>query len=114
MSEKQAVKSNLELEVSIVDILLLVVDKWKILVLFAAFFGVSGVFYSLSLPAIYSANVLMSEAEENAQKDLKRTEKEKNRAEKELEKRKQREILRMVEDQDAIDDALKDSGINEV
>ena len=67
MGEKQEVKSNLELEVSVVDILLLVVDKWKVLALFGFLSGVTGVFYSLSLPEIYSANVLMSQADENAQ-----------------------------------------------
>ena len=56
----------------------------------------------------------IKKAEEKTQKDLERSAREMDRAEKDLEERKQREMMRIVKDQDAIDHALKDSGIDEV
>ena len=56
----------------------------------------------------------IKKAEEKAQKDLRLAEEAKKKAEKDLEARKRREMMRIVKDQDAIDQALKDSGIDEV
>lgn len=56
----------------------------------------------------------IKKAEIEAQKDLKLAEKEKEKAQKDLEVQKRRDMMRIVKDQDAIDQALKDSGIDEV
>ena len=56
----------------------------------------------------------IKKAEKDFDSDLKKAEKEKSREEKVLEAKKRREMMRIVKDQDAIDRALKDSGIDEV
>ena len=56
----------------------------------------------------------IKKAEEKAQKALKNTQKEKEKALRDLEAKKRREMMKIVKDQDAIDEALKDSGIDEV
>ena len=53
-------------------------------------------------------------AEKAARKELKKAESKKSNAEKDLEAQKRREAIRLVKDQDAIDKALKNSGIDEV
>ena len=56
----------------------------------------------------------IKKAEAQAEKDLSRAENKKQKLEKDLEIRKRREMMRIVKDQDEIDQALKDSGIDEV
>jgi len=67
MSDTQEVRSNLELEVSLSDVFLIIREKWKVLFGFTLSFAFLGVLYALSLPEIYRANVLMSEATETGQ-----------------------------------------------
>ena len=67
MPDTQDVNSNLELEVSIAEVLSLVIEKWRILFFSVLSFAVAGVFYSLSLPEIFRASVLMTEAYESSQ-----------------------------------------------
>ncbi len=52
--------------------------------------------------------------EKTHERDLKKIDKEKERKEKELEEKKLRTLSKIAKDQNAIDDALKDSGIDEV
>ena len=56
----------------------------------------------------------IKKAEDKFNSDLKDLEKEKKDLENKLEKRKKSAILRLVDDQKKIDDALKNSGIDEV
>ena len=56
----------------------------------------------------------IAKAEKAAKKELKKAEAKKSKAEKELEAQKRRETMRLVKDQNAIDQALKNSGIDEV
>ena len=59
-------------------------------------------------------NRKIKKAEKDFQNSLAQAEKEKAAAERQLEKKKKRESIRLVSDQDAIDKALKESGIDEV
>ena len=59
-------------------------------------------------------NKKIEKAEKKAEKVLSLAEKEKEKSEKDLEAQKRRDMMRIVKDQDAIDQALKDSGIDEV
>ena len=61
-----------------------------------------------------SKNKKIKKAEKDHQRNLIHAEKEKLTSEKQLEAKRKREMIRMVRDQDAIDNSLKDSGINEV
>tara|TARA_B100000900_G_scaffold412951_2_gene435806 strand:- start:2408 stop:2794 length:387 start_codon:yes stop_codon:yes gene_type:complete len=74
--------------------------------------------YKREAAAIERAHSKKSErikkAEAQAQKDLADAAREKNKLEKDLEAKKRREMMRLVKDQDRIDKALKDSGIDEV
>lgn len=56
----------------------------------------------------------IKKAEQQAEKDLEFARKEREKAQKELQVQKRREMMKIVKDQDAIDQALKDSGIDEV
>ena len=59
-------------------------------------------------------NKKVKKAESDFKTDVEKAEKEKSREEKALEAKKRREMMRIVRDQDAMDRALKDSGIDEV
>ena len=59
-------------------------------------------------------NKKVKKAESDFKADVVKAEKEKSREEKALEAKKRREMMRIVRDQDAMDRALKDSGIDEV
>lgn len=56
----------------------------------------------------------INKAEVQAQKDLEFAQKEREQAQKDLEVQKRRDMMRIVNNQDALDQALKDSGIEEV
>lgn len=56
----------------------------------------------------------INKVEAQAQKDLELAQKEREKAQKDLEVQKRRDMMRIVKDQDALDQALKDSGIEEV
>ena len=59
-------------------------------------------------------NKKINKAVLQAEKDFQAAQKEKAKAQKDLEVQKRRDMMRIVKDQDAIDQALKDSGIDEV
>ena len=59
-------------------------------------------------------NKKVKKAEAAFKAEVKDAEKEKSREEKALEAKKRREMMQIVRDQDAMDRALKDSGIDEV
>ena len=74
--------------------------------------------YKREAAAIERAHSKKSErikkAEAQNLKDLESAKKEKIKLEKDLEAKKRRDMMRIVKDQDALDKALKDSGIDEV
>ena len=59
-------------------------------------------------------NKKIKKAEAAAKRKLKSVESEKLKAERELELKRKREQIRLVKDQDKMDEALKNSGIDEV
>lgn len=67
MPSPQEVNSNLELQISISDIVGVLLKRWKILIsVTALFFGFS-VFYALSLPEVYRASILLAESSDENQ-----------------------------------------------